>query len=81
MTTSASGDVPEHATVEFTTMIRGRSVTCRWEAGQLSGDQELLDRLARVPVREGWDDDPCTVASAIGAAVAHPVSIRLLDAD
>ncbi len=56
-------------------------MTCRWEAGGLSGDQELLDRLARVPLRDGWNDDPCAVASAIGAAVAHPVTIRLLDAD
>jgi hypothetical protein len=81
MTPPTADDVAEHAAVEFTTTIRGRSVTCRWEAGGLSGDQELLDRLARVPLRDGWNDDPCAVASAIGAAVAHPVTIRLLDAD
>lgn len=71
----------EPAVVEFTTTIRGRTVSCRWEAGSLSGDPELLDRLSRVPVREGWNDDPCAVASAIGIAVAHPVTIRLVDAD
>ena len=64
--------------VEFATFIRERPVTCHWFDGEVTGDPELLERLPRMAVPDGWTDQPATVAKAISAAVAHPVAIRIV---
>lgn len=64
--------------VEFATFIRERPVTCHWIDGEVTGDPELLERLSRMLVPDGWADQPATVAKAISDAVAHPVSIRIV---
>lgn len=77
----AEGDTagPEDA-VEFATFIRERPVSCRWVAGDVTGDAELMQRLAHMIVPDGWTRSPSTVARAISDAVAHPVTIRVVRA-
>ena len=42
--------------VEFATFIRERPVTCHWFDGEVTGDPELLERLSRMAVPDGWTD-------------------------
>ena len=64
--------------VEFATFIRERPVTCHWADGEVTGDPELLERLSRMSVPDGWTSQPASVAKAISDAVAHPVAIRIV---
>ena len=73
----APGDVGEM--VEFSTFIRERPVVCRWAGGVLSGDDELIDRLSRVPRPQGWSDHPASVAKVIGEAIGSTVTVRVVD--
>jgi hypothetical protein len=65
--------------VEFSTFIRERPVVCRWSGGVLSGDDELIDSLARLPRPQGWSDHPASVAKVIGEAIGSTVTVRLVD--
>jgi hypothetical protein len=80
-TESVDGDEagPEDV-VEFATFIRERPVACRWVAGDVTGDPELMQRLTHMIVPAGWTRSPSTVARAISDAVAHPVTIRVVRA-
>lgn len=67
-----------HERVEFSTWIRGREVRCWWQGGELAGDPELMARLGRADLHDGWCADAASVASALSAVVAAPVDIRLV---
>lgn len=71
-------DPTDDDVVEFATYIRERPVTCHWENGRVTGDRELMDRLARMVVAKGWTEHPATVARTISCAVANPVTIRIV---
>ena len=75
---STTSQVQVDEVVEFATFIRERPVSCRWVDGQVDGDAELLQRLAHTSVVPNWTAHPSTVAKAIGAAVASPVTIRVV---
>ena len=77
---TAAGDVFSEAVVEFTTHIRDRVVSCRWDAGRVTGDAELLHRVQRSAGDSHWHRSPTTVAEAVRAAVACPVAIHVLPA-
>lgn len=65
--------------IEFRTFMRERPVSCRWSQGRLTGDAELLQRVSHMAVRDDWASEPATVARVISDAVAHPVTIRVVD--
>ena len=67
--------------VEVATFMRDRPVSCRWVGGELTGDPALLARLSHMILPARWLEDPSSVASAISAAVAHPVTIRVVPLD
>jgi hypothetical protein len=67
-------DTPPH--VEFLTTLRGRSVRCWLEGGQLRGDPELLRRL-ELFAPAGTELDPVRVAHLVEDAVGSDVVIRL----
>lgn len=82
--THGVGTVPDEGagadqTIEFTTFMRGRSVLCRWSEGQVTGDAELLRRMERMGLGSEWRRSPSSVARAIASAVAHPVTIRVVE--
>lgn len=83
MVTRGIGTVPDEGhgadeTVEFDTFMRDRPVRCRWSRGELTGDRELLERIEHMGFGPAWRASPASVARAISAAVAHPVTIRVL---
>jgi hypothetical protein len=65
--------------LEFTTTIRGRTVSCRLEDGTLRGDDELLGRMRRLDP-SGGRCDPVSVARLVREAVGSEVTIRALSA-
>ena len=68
----SSGEV-----IEFRTYIRDRAVSCRWSAGRVTGDPELLRRIERSAGSADWRSSPCSVADAVSAAVASPVVMHV----
>jgi len=67
-------------TLELVTTVRGRRATVRWqeEAGVLTGDAVILDRLERL----GIGLTPDSVASAVDAverAVGERPELRVLE--
>ncbi len=64
--------------VEFSTHVRGRSVTCRWDGVRLSGDAALLERLRRGGALPEPGARPGAVARAIRSAVPAPVSLEVV---
>ncbi len=67
--------------VEFSTHVRGRPVTCRWDGVQLSGDAPLLERLRRGGALPEPGARPGAVARAIRSAVPAPVSLEVVAVD
>ena len=71
----------EDEIVEFSTHVRGRPVTCRWDGVQLSGDAALLERLRRGGALPEPGARPGAVARAIRSAVPAPVSLEVVAVD
>ena len=67
----------DESTVEFTTEIRGRAVSCRWSPSGVSGDAELLARIARSAVDADWERSAAALVCAMRAAVPGAIHARV----
>jgi hypothetical protein len=74
-TRSVAGD---GTAFEFTTTLRGRTVSCRLVGGELQGDVELLDRLRRTFPDEAALT-PIALVHRLRDAVGSDVVIRVVD--
>ena len=71
---------PDEPAVELTTEIRGRAVSCRWSPSGVSGDAELLARIARSAGGADWERSPAALVCAMGAAVPGAIHARVQEA-
>ncbi len=71
----APGASCEPDSVEYVATVRGRTVSCWVERGELLGDDELVARVRRAA--RGRDlTDPVGLARIVGDAVGSPVTVR-----
>ena len=67
----------ELTTVELSTEIRGRKVSCRWSPAGVTGDPELLARIARAAGSDAWRRSASALATAMQRAVPGPVLAKV----
>jgi hypothetical protein len=63
------------ATIEWTATIRGDQVSVRWHGGQLLGDEEVLERISRLPSGQVRLDTIEGVRSAVTRVLLDPVEV------
>jgi hypothetical protein len=68
----------DEPTVEYTTRLRGRDVSCWVQEGRIVGDHELVSRMARV-ARGDEVGDPVALARLVCDATGSEVTIRYRD--
>jgi hypothetical protein len=61
--------------VEWTATIRGRPVSVHWRSGRMAGDEEVLDRIARLPGEQLRLDSIDGAREAVARALIDPVEL------
>jgi hypothetical protein len=83
---SAEPESPQHirsatkdVVVEWTATIRGRPVSVSWHGGKMAGDDEVLERISRLPGEQVRLDSLDGTREAVTRVLLDPVElIRLL---
>jgi len=73
------GAAPTSIVVEWRAQIRGRDVACRWGGDQFVGDEEVVDRLARLVGRPPRASNLEEARGLIGCALIDAEELPVID--